>query len=125
MLDCKKTLIEQTSYSKHSDKSMQRSCKLLHILFHSSGNFDQQSQDHVLLVCRGDVDMEAKLLQKVQQAQKSGMDQRLALLESSLAQSLDSSLASQSGLAHRVSSGLQDLSHSIKQDKANQVGMGA
>ena len=68
--------------------------------------------------------MEAKLLQKVQQAQKSGMDQRLALLESSLAQSLDSSLASQSGLAHRVSSGLWDLSHSIKQDNANQVGMG-
>lgn len=66
--------------------------------------------------------MEAKLLQKVQQAQKSGMDQRLALLESSLVQSLDCSLASQSGLAHRVSSGLQDLSHSIKQDKANQVG---
>lgn len=69
--------------------------------------------------------MEAKLLQKVQQAQKSGMDQRLALLESSLVQSLESSLASQSGLAHRVSSRLQDLIQSIKQDKANQVGMEA
>ena len=68
--------------------------------------------------------MEAKLLQKVQQAQKSGMDQRLALLESSLVQSLDSSLASQSGLAHRVSSGLQDLSQSIKREQGNQVGMG-
>lgn len=69
--------------------------------------------------------MEAKLLQKVQQAQKSGMDQRLVLLESSLVQSLESSLPSQSGLAHRVSSGLQDLIQSIKQDKANQVGMEA
>ncbi|KAL0047104.1 hypothetical protein WJX82_006637 [Trebouxia sp. C0006] len=71
--------------------------------------------------CRRDVDVEAKLLQKVQQAQKSGIDQRLALLESSLVQSLDSSLASQSGLAHRVNSGLQDLSHSIKQDQASQA----
>ena len=68
------------------------------------------------------MDVEAKLLQQVQQAQKSGIDQRLALLESSLVQSLDSSLASQSGLAHRVNSGLQDLSHSIKQDQASQVG---
>ncbi len=65
--------------------------------------------------------METKLLQRVQQAQKSGMDQRLALLESSLVHSLDSSLASQSGVAHRVSSGLQDLSHSIKREQANQV----
>ncbi len=77
----------------------------------------------MLLVCRRDVVVEAKLLQKLQQAQKSGMDQQLALLESALVQSLDSSLASQSGLAHRVTSGLQDLSQSIKQDKANQVGL--
>ncbi|DBB00749.1 TPA: hypothetical protein ACH3X1_000682 [Trebouxia sp. C0004] len=72
--------------------------------------------------CRRDVDMEAKLLQKVQQAQKSCMDHRLALLESSPLLRLDSSLASQSGLAHQVSSGLQHLSQSIKQDKANQAG---
>lgn len=72
-----------------------------------------------MLVHRRDVDAEAKLLQKVQQAQQSSMDQRLAMLESTLVQSLDSSLASQSGLDHRVSSGLQDLSHSIQQDKAN------
>ncbi|DBA78488.1 TPA: hypothetical protein ACH3X2_007976 [Trebouxia sp. C0005] len=49
-----------------------------------------------------DVDAEAKLLQKVQQAQQSSMDQRLAMLESTLVQSLDSSLASQSGLDHRA-----------------------
>ena len=69
--------------------------------------------------------MEAKLLQKVQQAQKSGMDQQLALLESSQVQRLESSLASQSGLAQRVSSGLQDLRQNIKQEQANQVGVEA
>ena len=65
--------------------------------------------------------MEAKLLQKLQQAQKSSVDQRMVVLETSLLQSMDSSLTSQSGLAHQISSGLQDLKHSLQQEKANQV----
>lgn len=70
---------------------------------------------------RRDVGMEVKLLQMLQQAQKSSVDQRMALLESSLIQSMDSSMASQSGLAHRLSSGFQDMRQSITQDTATQV----
>ena len=73
-------------------------------------------------VCnRRDVDLEAKLLQRLQQAQKSSVEQRFALLEASLAQGLDSSLACQSGLVQRLSLGLRDLRYSINQDKSYQV----
>ena len=51
------------------------------------------------------------------------MDHRIALLERALLQSMDSSLASQSGLADRLSSGLQNMRQGITEDKANQVTM--
>ena len=71
--------------------------------------------------CRKDTGTEARLLQNLQEMQEGRVDHRLALLESTLVQSMDSSSASQSGLAHRLSSGLLSLRQSITQDKANQV----
>ena len=65
--------------------------------------------------------MESKLMQRVQQGYKSSAEQRIALLEASLLQSMDTSLASNSILAHRLTVGLQELRHSICQDQSHQV----
>lgn len=65
--------------------------------------------------------MESKLMQRVQQGYKSSAEQRIALLEASLLQSMDTSLASNSTLAHRLTVGLQELRHSICQDQSHQV----